>query len=68
MRFQDFVQWGFEGLIVSIGAYAAWEIGRMRDSIDKVKDSIGILNTNVAVVIERVDGHEHRIAKLEDKK
>lgn len=66
MHFQDFVQWGFEGLLAAIGMYTAWEIGRMRDSIDKAKDSIGALNINVAVVIDRVDGHERRISKLED--
>lgn len=67
MHFQDFIQWGFEGLLTAILAYASSEIGKIRTSVNNVEKSIGILNTNVAVVVSRVDGHEHRILRLEDK-
>ncbi|MGZ6468428.1 MAG: hypothetical protein ACXWQJ_14105 [Bdellovibrionota bacterium] len=33
-------------------------------SLNRLTDSVGELNTNVAVVIERVAGHEHDISEL----
>ena len=33
----------------------------------ELKESVEELNVNVAVVVERVDGHERRIGKLEEK-
>lgn len=32
-----------------------------------IAKSIHDLNTKIAVVIERVDSHEHRIGKIEDR-
>lgn len=50
-----------------IGLYVAKSLNKLSDTAAKLETSIGVLNTNVAVVIAKVDGHEKRIEKLEDR-
>ncbi len=68
ITFSQFVNWAFYGLL----AFVAVDIMR---SIREVKDSIAILNTQVAVVIaqtethkEVLDKHDERIHSLEKRK
>lgn len=42
------------------------DMQKMSDAISTVGQSVCDLNTKVAVVIERVDSHEHRLVKVED--
>lgn len=49
---------GFMGL--SIAGWVAFSIDKMRASVEK-------LNVRVAVIIEKTEGHEKRISKLEDR-
>jgi len=52
------------------GVVAVW-IGRSFDELKSdIKDlthSVSDLNKNVAVVVERSDGHEKRISRLEER-
>ena len=52
-QFKDLLLFGMGGVIV-------WLLRSLVTSIQE-------LNVKVAVVIERTDGHEHRIAKLEER-
>ena len=36
-------------------------------TLSKLTDSVGELNTNVAVLLEKTDGHEKRITRLEER-
>lgn len=49
------------------GAMALAIAGWIARSIDKMKDDLSELNTKIAVIIERVETHEKRIDKLENK-
>lgn len=60
-QWKDFVSWIFFGLLAFYG-YS------VTANIDKMADSIATLNTNVAVVISTVNGHEKRIERLEEHK
>ena len=60
MEFKDFVQWAFYGLIT----YHAMDF---KTVIKELKDSVVSLNINMAIVIEKMAGHEKRIEKLEEK-
>lgn len=51
--FQDFIYWGFLAMISGSVLYAA--------------NSLNALNIKIAVIIERIATHEHRIQKLEQK-
>lgn len=58
MDFNAFKDWALLG-ILSLGltgfAYILWEL----------KKSVDLLNIQIAVIIQRTDGHEERIKKLE---
>jgi hypothetical protein len=41
------------------GAYIAYNVNKLTDSVNE-------LNTKIAVVVTRVDSHEHRLNKLEE--
>lgn len=41
-------------------------LSRIDRSLDRLTDSVEVLNKNVAVIVERVDSHEKRIDKLEN--
>jgi ascorbate-specific PTS system EIIC-type component UlaA len=47
-------------LIVAIGAWIA-------NSLGKLTDSVQALNVSMAVVVEKINSHEERIEKLEQK-
>jgi hypothetical protein len=49
-----------ELFVIPVFTWLVFEIRQMRKSVDD-------LNIHVAVVIERVDHHEHRISKIEEK-
>jgi len=51
----------------SIAIWVARSIDRLSSAVDEMKDSVSGLNTNVAVVIEKVSNHERRIERLEEK-
>lgn len=50
----------FGFMALSIAGWVAWSIDKMRASVEE-------LNIRVAVIIEKTEGHEKRISKLEDK-
>lgn len=60
VQWKEFVQWLFFGMLAFYG-YS------ITTNIDKMTDSIGTLNTNVAVIISTLQIHEKRIERLEDK-
>jgi len=47
-------------LLLGMGGVIVWLLRNLVTSIQE-------LNVKVAVVIERTDGHEHRISKLEER-
>lgn len=53
-----------QGIFYFLGSAAAcwvgWSIERMRGSVEE-------LNNKMAMILERTDGHEKRISRLEDK-
>ncbi len=51
-------------IFYALGSGAALWIAR---SISKLEESVSELNVKMAVVVERSDGHERRISKLEEK-
>jgi hypothetical protein len=61
VQWKEFVAWLFFGMIAFYG-YS------ITTNIDKMTDSIAMLNTNVAVIISTLQVHERRIEKLEDRK
>jgi hypothetical protein len=68
LKFSYFVGWGFQALIVAIGAWGVSELSSLSKSVQE-------LNVKMAVVVERdqIRGNEisdmkARISKLEDKK
>lgn len=52
-QFQEFIYWCFQGLITLA---ALW-----------IAKSVSELNVKIAVVIEKLDAHEKRIEKLEER-
>jgi hypothetical protein len=56
MEFNAFKEWVFLGVITS-GTYILWQL----------KQSVEHLNCKIAVIIEKIDTHDKRITKLEDK-
>lgn len=56
MDFNAFKDWAFLG-VLSSGVYILWGI----------KSSVDELNIKIAVVVSRIDTHEKRIEKLEEK-
>jgi len=66
--FKEFVNWGFQALIISVCAWGVTEISYVRTSIQE-------LNVKIAVVVERdaARGNEildikHRVERLEGHK
>jgi hypothetical protein len=57
MDFAAFKDWVALGLL-TCGVYIFWAL----------KQSVDLLNIQMAVMIEKISGHETRITKLEDKK
>lgn len=51
-----------------LGGLASTIFLRMAKDLDRLVSSVEALNTKIAVVIERLDQHEHRINKLEERK
>lgn len=50
-----------------IAVWVARSIDKLTGSVDAMKDSVADLNTNVAVMFEKVGNHEKRIERLEEK-
>lgn len=61
MDFSDFVTWAFLGM-------TSFTAIRVVNFLDKTNQSIEKLNLKIALVIEKLETHEERIAKLEDNK
>lgn len=59
VEWQEFVKWLFFGLLGGIGTYGVYVLNRMLDTMTE-------LNTKLAVVVSRVDGHEKRLDRLEE--
>jgi hypothetical protein len=57
-----------EGAFGVIGVIVSIFLSSLLNEIRGVRKSIERLNTGIAVVIERIDHHEVRIGKLEDRK
>ena len=51
-----------------IGALIAFIMNGILGSMREMSKNIVLLNEKMVVIIERVDGHEGRIIRLEDKK
>lgn len=49
-----------------LGFFLVGLLSRIDRSLDRLTDSVEVLNKNVAVIVERVDSHEKRIDKLEN--
>lgn len=60
MEFKEFASWAMQGLIGGGVIYAASVIGKMRDSVEA-------LNQSIATIIERSNWHERVIEKHEDR-
>lgn len=54
-------------LLTVIGSLGLIILNSMRDEIKIAGDSVRKLNVKVAVVIERIEHHDERIKKLEEK-
>lgn len=50
-----------------IAVWVARSIDKLSGSVEGMKDSVSDLNKNVAVVVTRVEAHEKRIERLEEK-
>lgn len=57
--FAHFIQWAFYGVITLLGGTAVSALFGLKRSVEE-------LNTNVAVVISRVDTHEKRLDRHEE--
>jgi hypothetical protein len=56
-------------IVVSIvGSLALHIFGRVSKDLDKLITSVDELNVKIAVVIAKVDNHDSRLTKLEEKK
>lgn len=53
------------GLVAVIFYGISTNLKDVTESVRDMADSVKELNTNVAVIVERVDGHEKRITRLE---
>lgn len=42
-------------------------LGYALNQFKKMRESVDVLNVQIAVVISRLDTHEHRISRIEDK-
>lgn len=60
--------YGFAG-VVAIAVAFMWRDMKItiKDSMREISEPIKTLTTQLAVVVERVDAHEKRIDRLEDK-
>lgn len=59
----------FSGLFISvIGSLALMIFSRVSKDLDKLISSVDELNVKIAVVVEKVNGHEDRLNKLEERK
>lgn len=69
MDFNAFKDWALLALL-SGGVFILWqskEVGKeVKDDLKELKNGVNALNTKIAVTIERMDGHEKRIEKVED--
>ena len=66
MGWMEVVPYIFGFMALSIATWIGKSLGSLGRSISVMKDSMGELNVNVAVVIEKVSNHEKRIERLED--
>jgi hypothetical protein len=56
-------------IVVSVlGSLALQVFGRVSKDLDKLITSVDELNVKIAVVIAKVDNHDSRLTKLEEKK
>jgi hypothetical protein len=60
MDFQQLKDLVLQGLAVGMVGWFAYEMRKMRESVES-------LNIKIAVVIRDVDNHEHRLNRLEEK-
>lgn len=58
----------FYGAISLLGVTFVYLVKEAKDELKEMKTSVIELNTKIAVVIEKQDGHEKRIEKLESYK
>lgn len=56
----DMIDWALKALAMGIVGYGVKEIGRLRDSVER-------LNDRVATVIERTDHHGRQIEKHDER-
>jgi hypothetical protein len=61
ITFSQFVEWSFLGGLSGLFAYAVYILGQMSTSVHE-------LNIKLAVILEKVDGHEKRLDRLENNK
>lgn len=64
---QEWAVLGVSSLLAMLGFTCVYILNRMSATVDKATESIEKLNTNVAVVIERIEYHDERIKKLEER-
>jgi len=67
MDWVTIVPYLFGFMALAIAGWVARSIDKLADAVDSMKLSVGSLNLNVAVVIEKVANHEKRIERLEDR-
>lgn len=60
LKFEDFVGWGFQGLIAGVVTYGVAQLGGLRKSIEA-------LNERVATVIEKTGWHERELERHENR-
>jgi len=56
MTFSSFMEWAFLGMLAG-GVTILWQM----------KNSMQEMNVKLAVILERIDGHEKRLTRLEEK-
>lgn len=60
MGVDELIRWAFQGIATGAIVYGVKEMGRLRESIEK-------LNVSVAVVIEKVAGHEKILDRHDER-
>lgn len=60
MKFSDFVDKIFWGLITGISLYASTQL-------QKMSESVSLLNTNIAVIVTKMQAYESQSEELKDR-
>lgn len=67
MEWMQIVPYIFGFMAVSILGWFASSIKELNITARGIRDEMSEMNTSLAVIISRVDSHEHRISRLEDR-